>query len=76
MYYALYDIEEKDYLYSGYNCTSRKEVKEQLWDLLEPEREEIYLTNNINKVSLRLLLEVNLLVLEKSKTPFPERDYC
>jgi len=38
MYYAIFDGE--DYLETGFNTTSRFEVKEQLLSLLEPETEE------------------------------------
>jgi hypothetical protein len=57
---------------TGRNCTTKQQVKEELWSYYEPDRKEIFLTDNIRKVSLDLLLEVGEFTLEKSRQPFPE----
>ena len=73
-YYRLYDKQNGRYMATGHNCTSKKQVKEQLWDYFEPDREEIFETSDSNDISLKLLLEVGEFILEKSKTKFPDQD--
>ena len=72
MYYSLWDSQCGRRMATGCNCQSKKEVKEQLWGYLEPDRKEIFLTDNINKISLGLMLDVGEFILEKSKVPFEE----
>ncbi len=75
MYYALWDIQCNRYMATGRNCQNKEEVKKQLWEYLQPDRKEIFLTDNINDVSLDLLLEVGDFILEESEKPFDEEDF-
>jgi hypothetical protein len=72
IYYSLWDLQCNRRMYTGLNCTSKDDVKNQLWDYFMPEREEVFLTNDINNVSLDLLLEVGEFTLETSEEPFKD----
>ena len=74
MYYALWDTQVNRMMYTGRNCTTKEEVKKQLWDYFTPDREEVFLTNDINDVTLELLLEVGEFILEEKNEPFPDDD--
>ena len=75
MYYRLFDTQTGDYLHTGFNCQTKGDVKRELWSYFELDRKEIFLTNNINKVSLQLLLDVGEFILEESKTPYLEDSF-
>ena len=72
MYYSLWDSQVNRRMATGLNCTSKEDVKKQLWDYFEPEREEVFLTNNIDEVTLDLLLEVGEFMMEESEVSFDE----
>jgi hypothetical protein len=74
MYYALWDTQCNRMMATGRNCQSKEDVKKALWSYNEPDREEIYLTNNIDDVSLELLLEVGEFLLMEQETPFDDID--
>ena len=71
-YYALWDEQYGRRMATGCNCTTKTEVKEQLWAYYEPDRKEIFLTDNIRKVTLQLLLEIGEFTLEQSDVPFDD----
>jgi hypothetical protein len=75
MYYALWDTQVNRRMATGCNCTTKEGVKKQLWDYFQPDREEIFLTNNIEDVSLDLLLEVGEFILEEQEQPFPDDEF-
>ena len=74
-YYRLFDTQTGGYMHTGYNCTSKEEVKEELWSYNEPDREEIFLTDDINEVELQTLLVVNGVILEESSVKFDDLEY-
>jgi len=69
-YYALWDLQTNKRMATGLNCQSLDDVKYELWCYFEPDRVEIFLTDDIDEVTLDLLLEVGEFVLEKSDKPF------
>lgn len=72
MYYSLWDNQCGRRMATGCNCQTKKDVKEELWSYYEPDRKEIFLTDNIRKVTLELLLDVGEFTLEESEVPFEE----
>ena len=74
MYYSLWDTQVNRRMATGCNCTTKEEVKEQLWDYFAPDREEVFLTDDINNITLDLLLEVGEFILEEQETPFHDED--
>ena len=71
MYYRLFDRENRDYLHTGYNCTTQEEVRQDLISLYEPDLIEIYETES---PELQLMLDVNSLILEVNKTKFEDNE--
>lgn len=72
MYYAIYD--GHDYLATGYNATSRYEVREQLFEMLKADTDETEL-RSMAGWSLEDVLAVRGWTLDyKTTEPFPERD--
>jgi len=71
-YYALWCLETNRYMATALNAKTKEDVKQQLWEYFSPEREEILLTDDINKVTLELLLEVGVLDLCESNIPFDD----
>lgn len=74
MYYALWDKQCDRMMCTGRNCTTKDDVKEELWSYMEQDREEIFLTDNVNDVTLDLLLEVGEFDLMESEAPYDEDD--
>ena len=74
MYYALWDNQCGTRMHTGRNCTNKTDVKKELWSYYEPDRKEIFLTDNIRLVTLELLLEVGEFTLEQSDVPFEGDD--
>ncbi len=72
VYYSLWDLQVNRRMGTGLNCTTKEEIKEGLWDFFESDREEVFLTDDINEVSLNLLLEVGEFRLDTSEEPFEE----
>ncbi len=72
IYYSLWDLQCNRRMATGLNCTTLEDVKRELWDYAEPDREEIFLTNDMNDISLDLLLEVIELQLESSDVPYED----
>jgi hypothetical protein len=71
MYYALWDTQTDCRMATGLNCTSKEDVKVELWEYFSPDREEVFLTDDIDDINLELLLEVGEFLLEESEIPFP-----
>lgn len=72
MYYAIYD--GHDYLYTGYNATSRYEVREQLFELLKADTDEREL-KQMAGWPLEEVLAVRGWTLDyKTTEPFPSID--
>lgn len=72
MYYRLMCFQTGSPMATGLNCQTKEEVKEQLWDYYTPDREEIFLTEDINEVTLELLLDVGEFILEENNVPFDD----
>ena len=72
MYYRIFDTQTGSHMATGLNCQTKEEVKEELWDYYSPDREEIFLTEDINEVTLELLLEVGEMILEEDNVPFDD----
>ena len=66
-YYALWDKQSERRMYTGLNCRTKEDVRKELIDYLQPDVEEIYLTDN---PKLQLMLEVCEFILEESEIPF------
>ena len=75
MYYRIFDTQTGCYMATGHNATSKEQVKTGVWDYFLPDREEIFLTDDINKISLQILLDVGEFILEDSKTKFEEFEF-
>lgn len=75
MFYRLFDLYIKDYLHTGYNCTSKEDVKKELIELNEPDVEEVFETTDPNELNLDTLCEIFYLKLEESETEFEEKTY-
>lgn len=69
MYYAVYDKQTGNYLQSGYNCESKKEVKEEIvslfyYDIAEDDRK------TYEALPLEEMLDMADMELEESKERF------
>ncbi len=74
VYFALWDKQCNRQMATGLNETSKEGVKNELWSYLAPDREEVFQTNDINDVDLKLLLDVGEFHLMESDVPFDELD--
>ena len=74
IYYALWDMQCNRQMATGLNATSKEEVKKGLWSYFEPDREEVFQTDDIDLIDLQLLLDVGEFLLMESEEPFEELD--
>lgn len=75
-YYRLADFQCGGYLHTGYNCTSLKDVKDELFDYIEPDLDDEDPFNTREKFDeyFETVLEVWQLELERSKVKFEPND--
>lgn len=71
MYYALYDLQTGNYMHSGRNATSLKELKDALLSFIEPDIEEVE-RDDINSMSAEGIAEAWELDIHTSETKFAE----
>ncbi len=73
MYYRIFDIETKDYSHSAYNCRSKKELRNILFDFLyseELDKREILGDMKDYEVTLQYMCDVHGYIIESQKTKF------
>lgn len=68
-YFRLFDTQTGNYLYTGYNCTSKEDVKNALIEFNQPDLDDIF---EGKEPTLELLLDVNELILKESSEKFKE----